>query len=1125
MNSKIIAFSVICLLGIMLNSNLTYSQGFNSVTTPDGTNLVAVGNSGQLYRSASGGATWTSIPNGALNMNDVTSLGNDVWIAADNGTVYKTQKTPSSIITYTVGSSVVLKSIVFIDANTGFVCGNSGAVYKTVNGGVNWTSSNSGIAAVDLNSVDFKDANNGRVVGSSGNIYITSNGGTSWTSESSGTTKNLTAVKYFSTYAVATGEYGTILTNNGGSWTAVNTRTQSDIRSVTGTWSSDVHVCGGGGFIRNNKSGSSNFFNFEINPMMANLVDIFYFDTNKGWAVSSLTNVIIYTTNAGASWSMPTGATLSRSWTQKLTISGGIGNDLCPHPTDRNTMFCVNGSTVSVSRDRGETWTNISSITGGGSAHSFYVSPLDTNIWVCAITSSPDRVTKTTNYGATWTTSVSLNFSNYGQPLEMDQNDPHIFYYAPDNDGFYKSTDIGSTFTKISTTINGGVGGTAFRSPCDIITMWDSSNVIYVGDGVTGSGNAQIFKSTDGGKVWNLMYTVVASETPSLCNSVFDRTTIFATEWSGSNIYKSTNYGTNWFISHSTGFSGWASGICLEDPTVIYTGNYGSSSALSTDNGVTWLSGGSGMSGAGAGVIVPERGYILSQQTSNVYKMNFNYSYTPVVEQIDVEAFSIGDEGSKFYTTATVTPSGTVKNNNGAAPATFTVTRKITPGNYTSTKTVSNLGASSSTVVNFDPWTFNAGTLYNIKDSVYIANDGNNSNDVKTGTLTPYVGTFSNTLTEDFSSGTFPPAGWTRTGSGTQYWKRDATVTGYGTGGGSSFYDFWSANTSTPYQYLETPTFTAISSSGSLIYDYAYAPYSSGTDSLAIEYSTNGGTTYTTYILLYGNSGATGEYALNTTGVSGSEFIPASNQWQTKTWSLPAGTNRVRFRAKSGYGNNLYLDNVKIETGQAYTQLNLVLAPEGMYNGSGLNFADTVKAYLRNTSSPFAVVDSATAVINSTSLTAPCVFQNAGTGNYYIQIKHRNALESWSKSGGHSITSGVTSTYDFTNAQSQTYGSNSILIGSRFCFYSGDVNKDGIIDIADQSDIDNDAFNFSSGYVVTDLNGDMVVDLADAVIADNNASNFISKITPGVSPNEISLIKSNLQRQRAEQKEKLRNSK
>ncbi|MDQ3021874.1 MAG: hypothetical protein M3R36_15075 [Bacteroidota bacterium] len=66
----------------------------------------------------------------------------------------------------------------------------------------------------------------------------------------------------------------------------------------------------------------------------------------------------------------------------------------------------------------------------------------------------------------------------------------------------------------------------------------------------------------------------------------------------------------------------------------------------------------------------------------------------------------------------------------------------------------------------------------------------------------------------------------------------------------------------------------------------------------------------------------------------------------------------------------------------------------------------------------------------------------------------------------------------------------------RFAIYSGDVNQDGIVDFSDASLIDNDTYNFASGYLNTDLTGDNFVDLFDYALADNNAFNFISKIVP-----------------------------
>jgi hypothetical protein len=54
---------------------------------------------------------------------------------------------------------------------------------------------------------------------------------------------------------------------------------------------------------------------------------------------------------------------------------------------------------------------------------------------------------------------------------------------------------------------------------------------------------------------------------------------------------------------------------------------------------------------------------------------------------------------------------------------------------------------------------------------------------------------------------------------------------------------------------------------------------------------------------------------LNTGGALGTaNFIPTAAQWASQTLSLPAGTNMVKFSAISAYGNNLFLDNVKIES-------------------------------------------------------------------------------------------------------------------------------------------------------------------------------------------------------------------
>ncbi|MDQ3019124.1 MAG: hypothetical protein M3R36_00920 [Bacteroidota bacterium] len=179
------------------------------------------------------------------------------------------------------------------------------------------------------------------------------------------------------------------------------------------------------------------------------------------------------------------------------------------------------------------------------------------------------------------------------------------------------------------------------------------------------------------------------------------------------------------------------------------------------------------------------------------------------------------------------------------------------------------------------------------------------------------------------------------------------------------------------------------------------------------------------------------------------------------------------------------------------TTLNITVAPEGFYNPSTLklNMRDTVTAYLRNLNAPFVKIDSAKSVIDSVTLTGAFLFNNAPSGTYYIVVKHRNCIETWSNSAV-VLTSGSETTYNFTLAASKAFGNNMILKGTKYCIYSGDVNQDGTVDLTDLSLIDNDAYNFVSGYFNTDLTGDNYVDLEDLSIADNNAYNFVIKVTP-----------------------------
>lgn len=179
--------------------------------------------------------------------------------------------------------------------------------------------------------------------------------------------------------------------------------------------------------------------------------------------------------------------------------------------------------------------------------------------------------------------------------------------------------------------------------------------------------------------------------------------------------------------------------------------------------------------------------------------------------------------------------------------------------------------------------------------------------------------------------------------------------------------------------------------------------------------------------------------------------------------------------------------------------LNLTCLIEGFYdNASNLLRRDTLWAYLRDTLPPYSIVDSTLANLSTAGSAAFDFTKASNSRKYLLMVKHRNSIETWSKLAGVMFVSSAAS-YDFSISASQAFGNNMKLADNspvKYALFSGDVNRDGVVDAADNSLVDNDAFAFAAGYLNTDVNGDNLTDGADAVITDNNAFNFVQKIVP-----------------------------
>ncbi|QHT68350.1 PKD domain-containing protein [Rhodocytophaga rosea] len=171
-----------------------------------------------------------------------------------------------------------------------------------------------------------------------------------------------------------------------------------------------------------------------------------------------------------------------------------------------------------------------------------------------------------------------------------------------------------------------------------------------------------------------------------------------------------------------------------------------------------------------------------------------------------------------------------------------------------------------------------------------------------------------------------------------------------------------------------------------LSFDVAYARYdASYSDSLEILYSTDCGQTFKTFWSKGGQSLATAD---DTEG----EFVPSDSEWRKETISLGFlnGNASVYLMIlnKSSWGNNLYLDNIKVQV-PVPTQKptpDFTVDRQTVCAGSSVQFTDASLNYPRTWSWSFA----GGIPINATKQHPVVTYQTPGT--YAVTLTAGNAL-------------------------------------------------------------------------------------------------------------------------------------
>lgn len=282
---------------------------------------------------------------------------------------------------------------------------------------------------------------------------------------------------------------------------------------------------------------------------------------------------------------------MGQTWVIKVSSTSTVlGAPLTPNPVDPRIIYgAPGGRQLYISRNRGFAWEPYgNSVSNAGpqenAIKSIDVNPHDTLqivIGVESANSSPDRIMKSTDGGATWTQTWGGSFAYYGKPVEFIPVHPDTMY-TMGNDTLWRSTDFGSTWEVVRTTLG------LFNAWCDAELRPDSANIMFLGDFGTG-----IWKSADYGHNWRKVYAS-GGETPSIAIDPFHPRIMYATQFSGAGgVLKSTDAGETWnSIPTPIGSGpGWWITCSTVDTGYVYFGVYGSNPAgvfVSADYGNSW---------------------------------------------------------------------------------------------------------------------------------------------------------------------------------------------------------------------------------------------------------------------------------------------------------------------------------------------------------------------------------------------------------------------------------------------------------------------------------------------------------------------------------------------------------
>ncbi len=503
-------------------------------------------------KSIDGGTTWllaySGFPNPMYGLYFISSTTGwacgaygDIWKTSDGGANW-TDQTPSAL---TFGW---LWSIYFTDATHGFAVGSNQSYASTTDGGTNWTISEmSGGVGVWYNNIFFTDANNGWIVGHDEPLRTT-DGGANWGLASTNITKADFGNQYMHDVFFTSPSTGYIVGNNGKFAKTVNGGSSWTVSTIAGgnnffcmSFSGTTGWIAGHAGVIKKTTNSGDVWTNQIQPFTGEALNrVFFYDTNNGWAIGN-NGEVLKSSDSGLNWT-------------KVNI--GTTNTLHDvYFSSANVGYITGDAAFYYTGDGGATWSSRTF-----SSEYFSVKFITDNIgWIVGSTAT-GKIFKTTNRGLTWTLAIPSNSSPLYDLGIVDANTLVAVGYAG---SIQRTVNTGGSWATVTSGTNEILTAVSFVNP----------QVGYIcGD------QGRILKSTDSGASW----TTVAATGRNFTDIHF----INETEgWgiAGTDTWHTVDGGVTWtadvVLSNQT-----LNSIFFPNPTVGFKVGYGGNIHRATSN-------------------------------------------------------------------------------------------------------------------------------------------------------------------------------------------------------------------------------------------------------------------------------------------------------------------------------------------------------------------------------------------------------------------------------------------------------------------------------------------------------------------------------------------------------------